>query len=119
MALYGLILTGSKDWEWWDDSVPDKLKDLDKNNYRVVFFTNQAGIEKMKVSEEEIKIKIEHMIKELGIPIYVSLRHICKHVSPYIENKYFEYKIMIIFLMHPILDENMKNTTNIILCPAC
>ena len=91
-----LILTGSKDWEWWDESVPDKLKDLDKNNYRVVFFTNQAGIEKMKVSEEEIKIKIEHMIKELGIPIYVSLRHI--HVSPYSENKYFECKIMIIFL---------------------
>lgn len=62
--------TGSKDWEWWDDSVPGKLKDLHKNGYRVIFFTNQAGIEKLKVQPEEITTKIEDIIKELGIPIY-------------------------------------------------
>lgn len=62
--------TGSKDWEWWDDSVPGKLKALDKDGYRVIFFTNQAGIEKLKVTIEEITVKIENIIKELGIPIY-------------------------------------------------
>ena len=70
-----ILSPGSKDWEWWDDSVPGKLKDLHKNGYRVIFFTNQAGIEKLKVQPEEITTKIEDIIKELGIPIYVSFCH--------------------------------------------
>ncbi|ESO88114.1 hypothetical protein LOTGIDRAFT_126696 [Lottia gigantea] len=61
--------TGSKDWEFWDDSVPKKLQSLDKDGYRVVFFTNQAGIEKMKVKPEEIKDKIEAIIAALNIPV--------------------------------------------------
>ena len=68
-----IFFSGSRDWEWWDDSVPGKLKSLDKDGYRVIFFTNQAGIEKLKVTIDEITIKIENIIKELGIPVYVSI----------------------------------------------
>ncbi|KAK3591259.1 hypothetical protein CHS0354_010624 [Potamilus streckersoni] len=45
--------TGASDWEWWNECVPTKLQKLHKDGYRVVFFTNQAGIEKMKVKPEE------------------------------------------------------------------
>ncbi|KAK6179358.1 hypothetical protein SNE40_011740 [Patella caerulea] len=61
--------TGAKDWEMWDDSVPAKLKELHKDGYRIVFFTNQAGIEKLKVKPNEIKDKIEAIIGSVGIPI--------------------------------------------------
>lgn len=62
---------GSSDWEWWDDCVPQKLKDLHSQGYRVVFFTNQAGIEKLKTKPEDIMKKVEDMIAELGIPVLV------------------------------------------------
>ncbi|XP_041357024.1 uncharacterized protein F21D5.5-like [Gigantopelta aegis] len=61
--------TGAKDWEWWDEMVPAKLKSLDADGYRVVFFTNQAGIEKQKTNPNDIKDKIEDIIKQLSIPV--------------------------------------------------
>ncbi|XP_046581207.1 uncharacterized protein F21D5.5-like [Haliotis rubra] len=61
--------TGAKDWEFWDESVPAKMKELDEDGFRVVFFTNQAGIEKMKVKPAEIKDKIEAIITALDIPV--------------------------------------------------
>ncbi|XP_064606402.1 bifunctional polynucleotide phosphatase/kinase-like [Liolophura sinensis] len=60
---------GSKDWTWWNDSVPEKLKAINKDGYRVVFFTNQAGIEKQKVKPREVMTKIEDIISQLGIPV--------------------------------------------------
>ena len=54
--------------------MPDKLRSLDKEGFRVVFFTNQAGIEKGKMTPNEIRTKIEAMVAELGIPVLVS-RH--------------------------------------------
>ena len=40
----------------------------------MVFFTNQVGIEKLKVKPEEIQQKVEAVISELDIPAYVSMR---------------------------------------------
>lgn len=37
----------------------------------MVFFTNQAGIEKLKTKAEDITKKVEDMIAELGIPVLV------------------------------------------------
>ncbi|XP_052225823.1 uncharacterized protein F21D5.5-like isoform X2 [Dreissena polymorpha] len=61
--------SGANDWEWWDPCVPEKLRDLHESGYRVLFFTNQAGIEKLKVKPEELMQKIEAIIKELSIPV--------------------------------------------------
>ncbi|XP_052070395.1 bifunctional polynucleotide phosphatase/kinase-like [Mytilus californianus] len=63
--------TGASDWEFWDEVVPSKLQELHHNGYRVIFFTNQAGIEKLKVKPEEFMKKTEAIIKEAGVPIYV------------------------------------------------
>jgi bifunctional polynucleotide phosphatase/kinase len=67
-----MCVTGATDWEWWDTKVPDKLRQLDKEGYRIIFITNQAGIEKLKVKPEEIQRKVEAIIKELDIPVLVS-----------------------------------------------
>lgn len=71
---------GASDWEWWDESVPDKLRELHKDGFRVIFFTNQAGIEKLKVTPEELQRKIEAIIKELDIPV---LAFICTGENQY------------------------------------
>ncbi|XP_059140398.1 bifunctional polynucleotide phosphatase/kinase-like [Physella acuta] len=63
--------TGPKDWTFWDPSVTEKLKALDKDGHRIVFFTNQGGIEKLKVTPEGFKDKIEDILKQLGIPVLV------------------------------------------------
>lgn len=78
MFLHSVILlnwclaTGATDWEWWNPIVPSKLKQLHKDGYCVLFFTNQAGIEKLKVTPEELQKKVEAIIKELEIPVMVS-----------------------------------------------
>ena len=65
------LSAGANDWEWWEECVPDKLRKLNKDGFRVVFFTNQAGIEKDKVKPETVKDKFEAIIKELNIPVQV------------------------------------------------
>ncbi|KAM0352335.1 hypothetical protein ACHAPU_002000 [Fusarium lateritium] len=32
------------DWKWWHNSVPDKLRELYQDGYRVVILSNQAGL---------------------------------------------------------------------------
>jgi bifunctional polynucleotide phosphatase/kinase len=62
--------TGAKDWKWLYPGVPKKLQELHGEGYRVTFFTNQAGIEKLKVKPEEVMDKIDAMIYELDIPAF-------------------------------------------------
>jgi bifunctional polynucleotide phosphatase/kinase len=45
----------------------------------VVFFTNQAGIEKLKTKPEDIMKKVEDMIAELAIPVLVRDRENLVH----------------------------------------
>ena len=66
------LFSGAKDWDWLYDVVPDKLKELNGDGYRVMFYTNQAGIEKQKVKPQEIMTKIEAIIEKLDIPVLVS-----------------------------------------------
>ena len=74
MLKAAFLLLGAADWKWLYPCVPDKLRQLNKDGYRVVFFTNQVGIEKLKVKPEEIQRKVEAMISELDIPAYVSIK---------------------------------------------
>ena len=71
MYILIVALAGAKDWDFLYPCVPDKLKELDEEGYRVLFFTNQAGIEKNKVSPNELRTKIEDIIGTLGIPVQV------------------------------------------------
>lgn len=63
--------TGPSDWTFLFDSVPQKLRDLQKDGRKVVFFTNQAGIEKGKQDVKSLLRKFEDIINSLGIPIQV------------------------------------------------
>jgi bifunctional polynucleotide phosphatase/kinase len=42
----------ASDWKWFSKEVPQKLKELHSSGFRIVFFTNQAGIEKQKVLQQ-------------------------------------------------------------------
>ena len=71
-----LILTKSgktfavdaSDWKWWDSSVPKKLKKAHEDGFKIVIFSNQAGISTGNVSLHTLKSKFVQMFKELKIP---------------------------------------------------
>ena len=63
--------TGPSDWTFLFDSVPSKLQSLQKEGKKVVFFTNQAGIEKGKQDVKGLCRKFEDIINSIGIPIQV------------------------------------------------
>ncbi|ELU12134.1 hypothetical protein CAPTEDRAFT_157252 [Capitella teleta] len=84
--------TGPKDWKWLYPSVPKALKQLHRDGFRVAFFTNQAGIEKLRVKPEEIMSKIDDMIAQLDIPVFAFVATGTNHFRKPAINKwvYFE-----------------------------
>jgi len=54
---------------WFSPEVPIKLRALHKEGYKVVIFTNQAGIGTGTTSAATIKGKIMDLIKEVGVPM--------------------------------------------------
>jgi len=61
------------DWQWWNPSVPKKLKEIYADGYKVVIMSNQNGIGKGKVDASAIEGKIIDIAKELGFPIQALL----------------------------------------------
>eukprot|EP01116_Phalansterium_solitarium_P020679 TRINITY_DN6162_c0_g1_i1.p2 TRINITY_DN6162_c0_g1~~TRINITY_DN6162_c0_g1_i1.p2 ORF type:complete len:430 (+),score=197.27 TRINITY_DN6162_c0_g1_i1:76-1365(+) len=59
---------GRADWRWLFPEVVPKLKELNTQGYKVVVFTNQAGIEKKNVKASDIEGKILDLAAELGFP---------------------------------------------------
>lgn len=59
------------DWKILYPEILTKLKDLHDRNYRIVFFTNQAGISTRKTNTADFKKKIENIIKKIQLPIQV------------------------------------------------
>jgi len=57
------------DWTWLMDEVPKKLKELNSQGFKVIIFTNQAGIEKGHQNAGDIKGKILDLCKEVGFPM--------------------------------------------------
>jgi bifunctional polynucleotide phosphatase/kinase len=54
-------------------TVQDKLKELNSNGYKVIIFTNQAGIEKNKQKPQDITGKILDLSEEV-LTSYLSHR---------------------------------------------
>ena len=63
--------TSCNDWEFLNDKVPEKMQSLAKDGYKVVIFTNQAGIEKNKTTVNEIQTKISNITNKLGMKMQV------------------------------------------------
>ncbi|XP_055343787.1 uncharacterized protein F21D5.5-like [Paramacrobiotus metropolitanus] len=67
-----VFATGASDWQFLYPEVPNKLKDLyNKEDFRVVIFTNQGGVSKGKVNFGEWQKKVEDIVKKIGIPMHV------------------------------------------------
>jgi len=60
--------TGPTDWKLFSNKVASKMTSLHADGYKVVVFTNQAGIEKKKTSPDDIKAKVSAIREELGFP---------------------------------------------------
>lgn len=59
------------DWQIIFPEVPDKLKSLHKDAFKICFFTNQGGIARGKIKLDDFKGKIKQIVAKLGIPIQV------------------------------------------------
>ncbi|CAG5117594.1 unnamed protein product [Candidula unifasciata] len=59
------------DWKIYVPEVFNKLKDLQKKKYKVVFFTNQLGVARRKTKIEDLMKKIENVVAKLQVPVQV------------------------------------------------
>lgn len=60
---------GRTDWRWLYPEVPKMLKQLFSSGFKILVFTNQAGITKGNQKAEDIKGKIADLSKELDVPL--------------------------------------------------
>ena len=63
--------TGPDDWKFESNKVVEKLQSLKNEGFKVVIFTNQAGLEKSKTKPEHLKTKFDKIMKTVGFPIQV------------------------------------------------
>ena len=61
----------AEDWELWDAAVGPKLQEAHRQGAKVVFFTNQGGVESGKQTLTSLQSKLEAIIQALGIPVQV------------------------------------------------
>jgi bifunctional polynucleotide phosphatase/kinase len=59
------------DWQFFDKTVPEKLKKLSSDSYNLVVITNQLGLKKGKFTFEMFKNKIEKILRILGMDFTV------------------------------------------------
>ena len=60
---------GRSDWRWLFDCVPDKLKELHENGYKIVIISNQKGISKGQTTAATVQGKIDDLQKDCGVPL--------------------------------------------------
>ncbi|KAI9230028.1 MAG: polynucleotide kinase 3 phosphatase-domain-containing protein [Piptocephalis tieghemiana] len=64
------------DWEFWDASIPSRLRTLVQEGFNIVILSNQGGLRRKKdgtrnAREVEWRAKITAIVSELDIPIQV------------------------------------------------
>lgn len=53
----------AEDWIFWHQSVPKKMKELEKDGFKIVIFTNQLGVSTGKSNLEHLKKKMQDLAK--------------------------------------------------------
>lgn len=59
------------DWTYFHPSIPQKLRELSKNGYKIIIVTNQAGLQSGKTNLDVWKQKVEQFLKDLDVTITV------------------------------------------------
>lgn len=59
------------DWQIAFAEVPAKLQQHWRNGYKIVFFTNQAGLTSGRTNEPDWKRKVEAIVQRLAVPVQV------------------------------------------------
>ncbi|XP_065205524.1 uncharacterized protein F21D5.5-like [Planococcus citri] len=59
------------DWKIAYPTVKEKLKELYRDNYKIVFFTNQGGIASGKLKLSDFKQKVETIVRKISLPVQV------------------------------------------------
>jgi len=59
------------DWKFLFPEVPGRLKQLNKDGYKVVIISNQSGIQRGKMSVQDWRLKATRIREKLGIPLQV------------------------------------------------
>ena len=59
------------DWKVQFSVIPGRLQKLVREDYKIVFFTNQLGIKKNKLPVGDFQSKIESLVEILNIPVIV------------------------------------------------
>jgi len=59
------------DWKLFHSKVQEKLKHLNDTGRKIVFITNQNGISKGYITENDFKSKVEAIMKKISVPIQV------------------------------------------------
>ena len=61
------------DWALWCPEVHTKLNQLVQNDYRIVWFTNQEGLAKGRITRDEFTLKMHHILECLGLLEHVTI----------------------------------------------
>ncbi|CAH1137528.1 unnamed protein product [Phyllotreta striolata] len=63
--------TNFDDWILNYNDIPQTLRKLHQDNYKIAFFTNQLGVGKDVAKIKEYKRKIQNVMKKLGLPVQI------------------------------------------------
>ncbi|KAI8145050.1 polynucleotide kinase 3 phosphatase-domain-containing protein [Fennellomyces sp. T-0311] len=58
----------SGDWQWWHTSVPDTIKQLYEDGYKIVIFSNQNGLNTSQ-RVQSFRHKVETITGQLQVPV--------------------------------------------------
>ncbi|GFN89813.1 bifunctional polynucleotide phosphatase/kinase, partial [Plakobranchus ocellatus] len=63
--------TDKDDWKILHPNIFNKMKELNSKGFKIVFFTNQLGVAKGKTKVDDLKGKVENVVRKLQVPIQV------------------------------------------------
>lgn len=63
----------ANDWQLWHHEVPNKIKKLHADGFKIIIFTNQASLGTGKIKVSDFKLKIERIVQKIGTPIQVQI----------------------------------------------
>ncbi|XP_024082479.1 bifunctional polynucleotide phosphatase/kinase isoform X2 [Cimex lectularius] len=88
---------GCDDWMLWDIKIKPTLKQLHKDGYKIVIFTNQASL-RSESNVANFKQKIENILKEVKLP-----------VSVYISTTYDVFRKPAPGMWYQLIDDTKQN----------